>query len=323
MASTLQAAVSRYGSLAKAKLGDIAASGEPEDQLRAPFEALLADLTELSGFDPQLVHAVGESRIAALQTRPDYAITLRDALVGYVEIKAPGKGADPRKFRGHDKEQWEKLQSLPNLIYTDGNQFSLWRNGELDGAIVSLVGDVETSGSALSAQPDLLALFANFLRWDPIPPRTVAELANVAARLCRLLRDEVIEQLERESPALTALAADWRKLLFPEADNSEFADGYAQAVTFGLLMARARGIPLGTGLGQAAESLGETNSLIGAALRILTYDANHQKVLKTSLGTLVRVLDAVNWTSISKDKPDAWLYFYEDFLRSTTTTYGS
>ena len=26
------------------------------------------------------------------------------------------------------------------------------------------------------------------------------------------------------------------------------------------------------------------------------------------------MLDAVNWHTISKGKPDAWLYFYEDFL---------
>jgi hypothetical protein len=33
-------------------------------------------------------------------------------------------------------------------------------------------------------------------------------LAKVSARLCRLLRDEVTEQLAEKSPALTALAAD-------------------------------------------------------------------------------------------------------------------
>ncbi len=116
MTLTLQTAISRYGAQAKAKLHDVAASGEPEDQLRAPLETLVDDLAQLCGFGPQAVTAVGESSISALKTRPDYAITLRNALVGFVEIKAPGKGADPRKFRGHDKEQWEKLQSLPNLL---------------------------------------------------------------------------------------------------------------------------------------------------------------------------------------------------------------
>jgi hypothetical protein len=123
----------------------------------------------------------------------------------------------------------------------------------------------------------------------------------------------VNEQLAIGSPALTALAADWRKLLFPEADNEQFADGYAQVVTFGMLMARARGkIELGKGLDQVARQLGQTNSLIGTALRILTDDAENQATLKTSLGTLARVLDEVHWTTISRGDPDAWLYFYED-----------
>ena len=66
----------------------------------------------------------------------------------------------------------------------------------------------------------------------------------MSARLCRLLRDEVIEQMALGSPALTGLAHDWRALLFPQADDAQFADGYAQAVTFGLLVARARDISL-------------------------------------------------------------------------------
>jgi predicted helicase len=54
--------------------------------------------------------------------------------------------------------------------------------------------------------------------------------------------------------------------------------------------------------------------LIGAALKLLTDNAENQATLKTSLGTLTRVLDAVNWPKISKNNPEAWLYFYEDFL---------
>jgi hypothetical protein len=59
------------------------------------------------------------------------------------------------------------------------------------------------------------------------------------------LRDEVTEQLALGSPALTGLAVDWRKLLFPEATPEQFADGYAQAVTFGLLMDKEKAKGLG------------------------------------------------------------------------------
>ncbi|MDP9203249.1 MAG: N-6 DNA methylase [Gemmatimonadota bacterium] len=275
----------------------------------------MADLADLCGFAPKAVIPVGESSLSDLKTRPDYAVTVQNALVGFVEVKAPGKGSDPRRFKDkHDKEQWEKLQSIPNLLYTDGNEFSLWRSGELVGAIVRLEGDIATAGATLAGEGSLQAIFEDFFRWQPLPPRTAKELAEVTARLCRLLRDEVMEQMAKGSPALTSLAADWRRLLFPEASNAHFADGYAQAVTFGLLVARARKLELRSGLDAVAKKLGQTDTLIGTALRLLTDNAENQKTLRTSIGTLVRVLDAVEWSVISKGNPDAWLYFYEDFL---------
>ena len=312
---TLEAAIARFGADAKAKLSNAVVSGEPEDQLRAPLENLLNDLAELCRIPREALIAVGESSLTALRTRPDYAITVHNALVGFIEVKAPGKGANPKKFKDrHDKTQWEKLASLPNLVYTDGNEFSLWRNGELVDAVVTLDGDIETSGAQLQAPPKLLRLFDDFFQWTPIPPTTPKQLAEISARLCRLLRDEVTEQMEKGSIALTGLATDWRRLLFPDATDRQFADGYAQAVTFGMLMARAREIELSSSLDQAAQQLEGTNSLIGAALRLLVHDAQNQQTLKTSLGTLTRVLDSVHWGTISKGDPDAWLYFYEDFL---------
>ena len=315
MKLTLEAAIAAFGAQAKAKLSNAAAKGQPEDQIRAPFEQLLAQVAELCQFPKASVTAIGESSVSDLKTRPDYAVSVHNALIGFIELKAPGKGADPRKFKDpHDKAQWEKLQSLPNIIYTDGNAFSLWQNGELVGSVIGLIGDVESSGHKLQAPPGLLGLFDSFLNWEPIPPRSAKDLARSTARLCRLLRDEVTEQLSLKSMVFTELATDWRKLLFPDATDERFADGYAQAVTFGLLMARAKNIELSKGLQQVATTLSQTSSLIGAALRLLTDNAENQATLKTSLGTLTRVLDAVNWSKISKGHPEAWLYFYEDFL---------
>lgn len=307
--------MSAYGASVKAKLANIAIAGAPEDQLRGPLEALIRDLAAIEGMAQNAVELVGETTLSELKTRPDFAVTVGKVLVGFIEVKAPGKGADPRQFTDpHDKEQWDKLKSLPNLIYTDGNSFSLWRDGKSESGIVHLKGSVESAGAKLEAPPALLPLVTDFLRWAPIAPKNPKQLAEVSARLCKLLRDEVIEQMGFGSSALTGLAHDWRALLFPQADDAQFADGYAQAVTFGLLMARARDIQLSGGTEMAAQKLKKSNSLIGTALRLLTEDPSNQDALKTSLGTLTRVLDAVNWHTISKDKPEAWLYFYEDFL---------
>jgi hypothetical protein len=311
----LSDAISRFGATVKGKLKNPAATGAPEDQLRAPLETLLRDVGDILGYPPGAIVPVGENSLSDLKVRPDYAISRQKALIGFIEVKAPGKGADPRKFTDkHDKEQWRRLKSLPNLIYTDGNAFSLWQNGELAGQIERLDGDIESSGASLSASPSLKGLFSSFFSWEPIPPGNAQQLAEVSARLCRLLRDEVTEQLEFGSKALTNLKDDWRRYLFPNATDAEFADGYAQALTFGMLMAKARGVTLDDGLDRAAKELRKTNSLIGTAFRILTDEAENQDTLKTSLGTLTRVLDVIDWAKISKGNPEAWLYFYEEFL---------
>lgn len=307
--------VSRFGAAATSKLSAVSVRGEPEDQLRNPLEGLFGGLCELAALDAGKLTLIGESSLAEMHTRPDFAVSYENALVGYIEVKAPGKGADPRKFRErHDKEQWKRLQALPNLLYTDGNSFSLWRDGELVGSIQHLVGDVETDGAQLRPSQGLLGLVSDFLRWSPTSPRSARQLASIAARLCRLLRDEVTEQLDRNDPALTSLADEWRHLLFPEATGVEFADGYAQAVTFGLLLARAENISLELGIYTVAKRLGSSHSLIGAALRVLTDEAVQAETLATSVATLTRVLAVVDWAKLSKGDAEAWLYFYESFL---------
>ena len=138
-------AVSRYGEFVARRMGGTAISGEPEDQLRAPLEGLVEDVAVLAGRDPSSLSIAGETSLAELRTRPDFAVSYQGTLVGFIEVKAPGKGADPRKFRdAHDKAQRKKLQVLPNLLYTDGQDFTLWRDGELLWT-VRLEGDITSA----------------------------------------------------------------------------------------------------------------------------------------------------------------------------------
>jgi hypothetical protein len=131
MTKTLEDAVARFGDDVRAKLNDPSAAGEPEDQLRGPLENLIAGINVLIGKAGEGVKTIGEVRLPDLMTRPDYAVT-RDGLIGFIEVKAPGKGSDPTAFppKSADRLQWEKLKSLPNILYTDGNGFTLWRDGK-------------------------------------------------------------------------------------------------------------------------------------------------------------------------------------------------
>lgn len=306
----LQSAVSAFGAEVAARFAT--GNGEPEDLLRGPFESMVARLAPHTAAKSVLL--AGEHHLAGERVRPDYAIDVGGATVGYAELKAPGKGADPSKFKGHDRKQWERLACVPNVLYADGQSFALYRYGEREGEIVRLHGDVETSGSKLTVQDAaLLDLLDGFLGWEPISPKKARDLALVAARLCRLLRAEVEELLSTEQ-GLKLLAHDWRLLHFPEATAAEFADGYAQTVTFALLLARVEGIEIeDRKLRDVADDLGSSHTLMGQALDVLT-DSSILPKLAVSVKTLQRVLGAVDWPTISKGEDAAWLLFYESLL---------
>lgn len=150
--------------------------------------------------------------------------------------------------------QWTRLSNLPNLIYTDGVSWSRYETGVRKGEIITLDGTLtEGLGELRVTAPESEQMLVTFLGWAPTPIRNVGALVRAVAPACQLLRDEVADQLARERAWVRAgadadkqlfsgLAADWRRLLFRTAEDSEFADGYAQTVTFGLLYARSRGI---------------------------------------------------------------------------------
>lgn len=214
--------------------------GEPEEQLRTPFDTLIRETGKSLGLS---VLPVGETQLENNLGRPDFGITVGGVLCGYVELKAPGKGADTTKFKGHDKRQWERFIGLPNLLYTDGIEWSLYRTGILVRTCrfsgnPCQVGDKAVLDSDAAA---LLPLLSDYLAWAPIVPRSAKQLALYLAPLCRMLKNDVLDALNRGSGAMLAVARDWRNYLFPDADNDKFADSYAQTVTFALLLARSNG----------------------------------------------------------------------------------
>jgi Type ISP C-terminal specificity domain/N-6 DNA Methylase len=285
--------------------------GEPENQLRAPFEHLVAEGGRQWNLD---VLAIGETLLTDKGGKPDFGISVGKLLCGHAEIKAPGKGADPATFTGHDARQWSRFRNLPNLIYTDGREFSLFRYGMMLRT-VRLAGDPRTLGAAAVDADNLVGfstLLRDFLLWEPIVPGNSKQLAEFLAPLCRILRDDVLDALRAKAPGVTAAAADWRRYLFPGADDDHFADAYAQTVTFALLLARSNGSDT-LFLDHAIATLTHANTLLSRALQVLT-DPLVKEHLSTSLSLLQRVINAVPTGTMTGGRRDPWLHFYEDFL---------
>ena len=287
-----------------------------EEQLRGPFENLLAAIADSLGIDAT---CTGEAALPNRLGRPDFAVSCGGALAGYVELKAPGVGAEQRRFRGRNREQFKRFAAIPNLLCGDGNEWALYRNGEHGGRIVRLGGDIVKEGAGAVRERDaerLAALLRDFLGWEPILPRDargridLKAFAALLAPLCRLLRDDVAEALGNGA-ALSMLAEDWRQLLFPDATDAQFADAYAQTVAFALLLGRAEGADPLT-LATAQEALAARHSLLSRALQVLT-DPNARAEMSASLALLRRVL-AVVPPALFDAVRDPWLYFYEDFL---------
>ena len=302
-------ALRRFADAVAAKAA-LPASGAPEERLRAPFEALMAEAGAALGHD---VACAGEARLPDRLGRPDFAIHRNGLLAGYAELKAPGKGADSRRFRGRDREQFKRFSAVPNMLYGDGSEWALYRGGARVGDIARLSGDAVSAADA-RAFADLLR---DFLLWEPALPldrRGRLELpafAAILAPLCGMLRDDAADAVGDGASALALLARDWRQLLFPEATDEQFADSYAQTVAFALLLGRDEGAdPLTLESAQAA--LAARHGLLSRALQVLT-DSRVRGELAAPLDLLLRAIAAVPPAALT-GRRGPWLYFYEDFL---------
>jgi len=324
--------VAQFGVETKERLAGV---GEPEEALRTPIDHLLSAIGELLGKRTVLD---GETHLSEISSRPDFAVRVKGAVVGYIEVKQAGLSLDPATFRTHNKDQWHRLKDLPNLIYTNGSEWRLYR-GEAEPVLVAQLsgGPLDLAGAGLGPDATFRQLVTDFLGWVPVPIRSVSKLVKTIAPITRMLRTKVTEQLELEhanvkrgeplhKQQFLGLASDWRKLMFPDATDDVFADGYAQTVTFALLLARTEGVDLATtSLYEVGKQLGTDHSLMGKALQLLTQDVKGDFL--PTIDLLSRVIGAVEWNSVRKSK-DTYLHLYEKFLeeydpelRKATGTY--
>ncbi|WP_328308614.1 N-6 DNA methylase [Streptomyces sp. NBC_00442] len=326
----LRSIVSEFGATCKQAL----LHGQKEAAIRRAVETLLVDAAGVLGLRA-VVHA--EVAIAAHRIRPDLAVRVGGSprnIVGYVELKSPDKSTiHPSGLNKRDRRQWEGMAKLPNLIYTNGQTWIMYRSGRQYGDTIHFEGDLRSAGSRLrlpvAGEAAFEAMLVAFFGWQPHPLTSMREIVTQVAPLCALLRDCVHDRLDAEASLprhqrpFTDLAATLEVDLFPTTDDRDkhatFADRYAQSVTFALLLAgsdTAGGNDkalVGMSLHEIGRRLGAEHSVMGRALQILTDQVEGE--FRDSLDMLVRVIDAIDWGSALAGEPGFHVHLYEHFLQ--------
>ncbi|WP_029212997.1 type ISP restriction/modification enzyme [Arsenicicoccus bolidensis] len=314
--------VADYGKDAKRRLSG---PGEREALLVTP----ITNLIERAGALVDLT-VVTHNEVSELEgsVRPDFGVRVNGVLVGHIELKAPGTSLDPSTYGSttHNYRQWQRLRELPNLLHTNGTEFRLWRYGELVDVPVNVhTGDLKTHVGALTAPGRLELIVNNFLQWQPTTIVSVAKLVDTLAPLARLLREEVLDAVKAERRAIkggadpstmpfTGISKDWRKLLFPQAKDEEFADGFSQTVVFALLLALSEDIEIASGnVFDIARALENKHTIMGRALNLLTEHVSGTPTW-SAIEIIIRVLSATDWERLERKGESLYLHLYEDFL---------
>jgi hypothetical protein len=104
------AAVAEFGAAVRQPLA--ARIGGQEDQIKDPVARLVLASGRALGLEV-VTHA--ETPLSELSIRPDFAVYVAGGAVGFIEVKRPGKDADPSAWsvRSHDGRQWQGLRLLP------------------------------------------------------------------------------------------------------------------------------------------------------------------------------------------------------------------
>jgi len=173
---------------------------------------------------------------------PDFRILDgRQHIVGYIEAKTP---TEENLDRLEESEQLKRYRgAFANVLLTNFFEFRLYRNGSLIDKVqigrpfiatqLKVVPPVENEDKFL----ELLNKFYTFSLPRTYTPKTLAE-----ALACRThyLREQVILELDRSNGDLRGFYEAFQQHLIAGLTKEDFADMYAQTITYGLFAASTR-----------------------------------------------------------------------------------
>jgi len=242
-------------------------------------------------------------------------------ITGYIEAKTPD--SDLRKIE--DSEQLQRYRStFPNVILTDFFEYRLYKDGELVDKVS--IGRPYVATELGETPPlenieEFLELFRAFFSHSVPKTLRASSLAKELAKRTRFLEHIIeYELVENEHKELTGFYKAFQQFLIAGLEKSEFADLYAQTVTYGMFAARTR-------VGQdntftrrnAKEFIPKTIGILRDVFEFISYHELPQNI-GWIVDDLAEVLNAADIRKILKryrdegKGKDPIIHFYETFL---------
>ncbi len=282
----------------------------PELSLHHHLQAFLEDVTtDAECFNRPNITFTHEPRNIDQIGRPDFIAKDGFLPLGYIEAEADG--TDLNNLTGHAAEQNERFrENLDNFILTNFIGFELWRDGQLR-AYANIENETD----------NFKTLLEQFLDAGHVQIASAEALAKYLARRTRELQTQIATTLTDEDSETYSMFNAFKETLLVTLTRDDFADMYAQTLTYGLFAARCT-LPNATNFSRhtAVGALPRSNPfLIELFYHVASprLETNVTYILDDIATLLQNVSTEMLRTAFSANNhlEDPVIHFYETFLK--------
>jgi hypothetical protein len=309
---------------------------------RTALETLLQTIADGVG---KGIKVQQEPKRAPAKGTPDFKVSQKGLILGYVENKGIGENLD-KVLRSDQIKKYRTLSG--NILLTDYLHF-IWIKGDsIQREALCHETDLENRKFKLKEDrvDAVTKVLQGFFSTAPEGIGRSQQLALALATRSRLLRDSLGEELIRQQKEhaegkLYGLFEIFRDQVFHELTLKEFADAFAQMLAYGLFLAKLNSGSRTITLQNARQFVPGSFRLIRELVDFLNeLDKDEYRDVRWVVEEVLSIVNALDLRAIHEDlsfrgrkaisrkvraenedehrlfERDPFIYFYEDYLKA-------
>ncbi len=266
---------------------------------------------------------------------PDFKVFETDNIIGYIENKKIDEALD-KILKSDQIKKYKELSN--NLLLTNYLDWIWLKNGEIQQReTLCFMSDFDNKNSKLdiSKAKAIKDLINNYFSTAPQGISEPKLLAHSLATRAKILKDFLFDELEIQENSetrqkLKGLYHTFKDFIFNDLTISEFADAFAQTLTYGLFLAKLNADTQNVNLYNVNKYIPTSFQLIKELVDFLKeLDNEEYKNTRWIVEEILTVMNTLDLRAINEKlsynkfsipnsqfliNKDPYVYFYEDFL---------